>query len=360
MRTEEVATMGVVVAGATLVLALLNWSIGLSRADLVGSLAVLGAGFALVSYSACRHGRVGGEPAGALGVLGGATIGLAGVLGLVVPAEGVAGSIEAAGLVGLGAATAGIGLIIAGQLQARSTGRIIQTLSYGALLGVFGLLVASVLAETFLALVDGLRGELSTISVFAVQQVGAGAGFILTAVAAVALSGRGVAYFDVRRPDRQDVLYAIAGTIGILLLAGVLAVLYWLVNLPGSEHTIQRRSREEGPEFLLLAMALTWIAAVIGEELLFRNVIQKHFTERFSASAAILASSGIFAAVHIPAYSPAAPIGLTAAMLAVFLFSLVLAVAYHRTQNVLVPMVIHGIYNMTVYLSIYVQLLSIG
>ena len=94
--------------------------------------------------------------------------------------------------------------------------------------------------------------------------------------------------------------------------------------------------RDLAPGFLyyyLIALAL--ILAPISEELLFRGLLLPALARRAGTGAAIVASSFLFALIHfhVPSLVP------------LFVFSVALSLAYIYTRSIVVPIVMHGIFN---------------
>lgn len=83
--------------------------------------------------------------------------------------------------------------------------------------------------------------------------------------------------------------------------------------------------------FVFLALML----APVAEELLFRGVLLPALSRRFGIGAAIVISSALFALMHmhVPGLVP------------LFLLSIALSVAYIYTQSIIVPIVMHLIFN---------------
>jgi CAAX amino terminal protease family. len=95
-----------------------------------------------------------------------------------------------------------------------------------------------------------------------------------------------------------------------------------------------------------------------GEELLSRNIVQKHLYDGFSRPAAVVVGTAIFAAIHLPAYATGPPPAVFATLLQLFGISLVLGVVYERTENVVVPALVHGTYNAVQFGFAYLAITS--
>jgi len=129
------------------------------------------------------------------------------------------------------------------------------------------------------------------------------------------------------------------------------------LGVDAASHSVVRAA-EANPEILLVLIPLSYLVIGPGEELLYRNVIQKSLYGSFSRRGAIVVASAIFAGAHIFAYSSpdSGPLATVATLLVIFALSLVLGTAYERTDNVLVPALIHGTFNAIAFAVTYAQL----
>ncbi|WP_439027551.1 lysostaphin resistance A-like protein [Haloarchaeobius sp. DT45] len=184
-----------------------------------------------------------------------------------------------------------------------------------------------------------------------------GLGTLTIALAYLRYSDLDWSFVDLRFPSLRDVGWAIGGF--VILLLGFVAVvsLLDLLGLSTAQHSTSQQAAEGDPALLLPLIPLSLLVIGPGEELLYRNVIQKSLYRHFSKVGAVVVASAIFALVHIPAYSTGGGIGAMAASLSViFVLSLVLGGVYARTGNVLVPAFIHGAYNALSFASRYADL----
>lgn len=231
----------------------------------------------------------------------------------------------------------------------------VRRLAVGSALGVGGLFVGTVLPLVAILLV-GAFVPLAFGELFAVGTLFFGVGLVLVSVWFVTSTGRGLGYFDLRFPGVRDLLYAVGGLVALVGVAIVVGLVFSVLNVPTAQNSIENTAREGGAEVLLWAIPLAWLAIGLGEELVFRGVVQNYLEEEFSTAGAILASSVIFALVHIPAYYSPNPVATGSVLVVVFCLSVILGVTYVRTRNLLVPILIHGTYNAIVFLSLYVAL----
>ena len=105
----------------------------------------------------------------------------------------------------------------------------------------------------------------------------------------------------------------------------------------------------ETPVQLLLAVMIAVVLAPLAEELVFRGLLHRGLRARMRVIPATLISSVLFALVHVDVVlsQPIALVGLTLA-------GAVMAIAYERTGSLLVPIVIHAVYNATTLVALVV------
>ncbi|QIO22673.1 CPBP family intramembrane glutamic endopeptidase [Haloarcula sp. JP-L23] len=110
----------------------------------------------------------------------------------------------------------------------------------------------------------------------------------------------------------------------------------------------------ENPEVLLLLIPASILVIGPGEEMLFRGVVQGRIREVFSPVPGVLIPSVIFAGLHWFALSGGSPQGNLVALGVLVVPALVFGVAYEYTDNIVVPALIHGLYNATLFTMLFV------
>lgn len=187
-----------------------------------------------------------------------------------------------------------------------------------------------------------------------------GLGTATVAGTVLSWSGRGLAYIDASIPDRRGWVYVVLGTATLL---GANIGIEFIFSIAGTESTTHSlvRTAQDAPEILLVLVPLSYLVVGPGEELLYRNVIQKYLAETFSEFGAIVVASVIFACVHLPAYTDqsGAVLEVLNTLSIVFVLSLVLGVTYYRTRNVIVSALIHGSFNAIAFALTYLELTDI-
>ncbi len=349
------ANAGVMLAGLALVGAVLPWPDAVVTVAGVAPVAVAAAGTAFAAFLARKHGRTGRAT--------GAT--LAGVASLAALAyAGYAGAIALGG-----GATPGVGIPVAaaggtgGLVAAYADWRAVPADQFGdkavaalkgTAVGLAGYL--AIVAWTFVLSVPlfVVVGDPSPATANVVGTLALGLGTATTALAYLEVTDRSRAFFDLRWPTRREVGYAFGGV--PVLFGGLYGIqaLFAAAGVQSAPHGLTEVARET-PEILLVLIPASFLVVGPGEELLFRNVVQKSLYDEFSRPAAIVVASTVFAAVHFTAFLGQSPASTLASLAIVFTLSLVLGALYARTDNLLVPAVVHGAFNAIQFALLYVE-----
>ena len=179
-----------------------------------------------------------------------------------------------------------------------------------------------------------------------------------TTASQIAMLGLGYAYLRYRDisvaiviPSRSDVGYVIGGVFTVLVAAVALSYLLATFNLlPGS---VIGETATTNPTFLLGLAALSVVIVAPVEEFVFRGVIQRRLRDQFGPIPAIIGASLLFGSMHLVNYTgDLAPI-----IAGAFLISAIGAIfgtVYERTENLVVPVVVHATYNVVLLVTSYV------
>lgn len=218
-------------------------------------------------------------------------------------------------------------------------------------LGVVGFFVGALVAQIGAALSMAAFGiERGTPSMTLVGLLGQGVG--LVGVGYVYLRNRDLplSYLRIHRPDRRDVGVGVVGIVALFAyLTAVLAVVNFL-DVPLAEHSVVDTIKRNPSVALLLVPASVLVTGPT-EEFLYRGVVQSRLRERFAVPATVLVAAVPFALVHIPAYLLFSTPAETMTTVAVVLFPLgiLLGLYYEYTDNLVVPAVVHGVYNAVIF-----------
>lgn len=221
-----------------------------------------------------------------------------------------------------------------------------------SLLGVTGLFAAE-LAGVFLALpVMEIAGDLSTTEFLVIAQLGMALGTAIIAGIYLSVTDRGLEFLDLRVPTKWDVIWTVGGLVILFGALMTISLAFQTAGVESADHGTTEQAAEN-PEILLVLIPASLLVIGPFEELLYRNVIQKALYDTFSRAGAIVAGSVIFAGVHVLAYATAGPGAVIASLGVIFGLSLVLGTLYERTDNLLVPSVVHGVYNAILFGNLY-------
>lgn len=225
------------------------------------------------------------------------------------------------------------------------------------LLGALGFAAIQIAALLLAVPAIAIGGELTTAeeTLLGTAATGVGAvGFVLVVLEA---TDRDRSFLDLSVPGRRDVGYAVGGSVLLIGAFVGLSVALAELGVAPSEHGISQELTADDAWVALALVALSYLAVGPGEELLYRNLVQKSLYGEFSREAAVVVGGLAFAVVHLPAYATQGiNTGTGVSLGIVFLLSLGLGWLYARTDNVLVPMFAHGTFNAVQFLLLYLQL----
>jgi membrane protease YdiL (CAAX protease family) len=181
-------------------------------------------------------------------------------------------------------------------------------------------------------------------------------GFAVAALGFLYATHRGVAYLDLSVPSSREIGILAGGLVATFAIWGIASAVVAGLGLPATDHASFDPSDDGTPQLLVVLVPLVLFVNGPVEELLYRNVIQKYLTERFSVPVAIGTASAIFALAHVPAYLSAGLTALSVTLTLLFVISCLWGWIYDRTQSLLVVSVLHGLYNAILLAGLYVQL----
>lgn len=213
---------------------------------------------------------------------------------------------------------------------------------------VLALGVSRLLGEAVDTLLRTLSLDLST-TVRLVLGVVVQQGFVFCGIAAVYLRVRDLDldWIGVSVPDFEQLRWIAGGWVAAFTTVFVFGIVLILAGFNAGENRLVRIVADN-PEALLVMIPVTIVLIGPGEELLFRGIVQGSLRERFGPVIAIVLASAIFATAHITSLTGSLESRMVTVAL-LFVPTLVFAISYERTGNVLVPMLIHGLYNATLF-----------
>ncbi|SEO24464.1 hypothetical protein SAMN04487948_101301 [Halogranum amylolyticum] len=229
----------------------------------------------------------------------------------------------------------------------------LRALGVGVGAGLAGILVSLVLV---LAVATGIQltgVQLSAVATIVVMLfVNQYLSFGGVALGYLQYRGLSLDYIGVRVPSLRDLLVVFGGYLAAFGLVTVAGVVIQALGTPTAQNTTAQMAQET-PEILFVLIPASFLIIGPGEEILFRGIVQRRLREAFSPAPAIVISATLFAVIHYVALSgPSAARFTTIAIL--FFPSLVFGAAYEYTNNIVVPSLIHGAYNATLFSLLYV------
>jgi len=226
----------------------------------------------------------------------------------------------------------------------------------------FGLAVAGLLLGGLLLLASGLLlvGVLGVeptpllqlgVSLLAIQ----GVAFPLVGFAYLGYTDRSPRSFvPVSVPSVRELGLVVGGLVGIFVLTAVGAAALMVLTTTEPAANTAGQTAQNNPEIVPYLIPLVFLLNAPGEELLFRGVIQGRLRERFAAWPAVLLATAAFAPLHIVALvgSPAAA-AMTVTLISIP--SVAFGYAYERTGNLLVPILMHALFNSTLFVGVFLS-----
>jgi membrane protease YdiL (CAAX protease family) len=109
------------------------------------------------------------------------------------------------------------------------------------------------------------------------------------------------------------------------------------------------------PTVLLWLIPGSFLLIGPGEELLFRGIVQGRLRETFDRVSGVVLASALFAAVHFAALTGGTG-GRLVTITVLFFPALVFGSVYELTDNLVVPALVHGAYNATLFALAYLAI----
>lgn len=221
--------------------------------------------------------------------------------------------------------------------------------------GVVGFASYFLWSLLFSAFVYAATGSLTQLETLLIGPPALGLGMLSGAIAYLVVSDHDVSFIDLEVPSIRDVLYAVGGLLVLIGIAWGAEIAISYFGVEAAEHGTTQVLETADPIVVLYMIVASFVFIGPGEELLFRNVVQKRLYGSFSGVGAIVVASAVFAAVHFQAYSTGTIALVLTSLAIVFVLSLLLGTVYYLTENLFVPVVVHGAYNAVVFYLNFAQ-----
>ncbi len=230
------------------------------------------------------------------------------------------------------------------QSVAHSLALVIAAFVVGIALSLAGLLLLASLGVP-VGQGDSLTAEATAIG-SALQFVG----FIAVGLGYLRWRDDAADLFDVGLPSLRDIGWALLGLVGLFILLNVLAAVIAWLGLQVADNAAIIAGREQ-PILLLYLLAVTVFFTAPAEELIFRGLVQGLFRRAYGPIGGVLLASALFGVAHYVALggggSKAVYVLIAGAL------GLLLGAAYEKTENLVVPILIHAGYNSIIFYVTY-------
>lgn len=177
----------------------------------------------------------------------------------------------------------------------------------------------------------------------------------LISIAAVYLTRR-LDGLPFRKPSKNGVRWLAGGLVMMFVVYGLQALVYSVTGIENRPDALAQAGAAE--PWVFLAMAVVAIVFVgPGEELFYRGAIQGRLRRAFGPTGAIALASLLFAAVHIPNYllgnvSLLGP-GVLFNLGIIVVIGAIIGAVYEHTENLLIPILVHGLYDAVILVGVY-------
>lgn len=196
--------------------------------------------------------------------------------------------------------------------------------------------------------VTGYHGRLALISAISLQAIGFG--------------GFGLFYLKYTEYDRgliriqgawlQGIGYIVGGIVTVLV--GVTIVGFIISQLDVQPAKSQIITGFKNPVWLLVLIPVSIFIVGPAEELLFRGIVQGKIKHAIGPAGAIVIASAVFASIHVFGLL-GTPIQMLITLSVIFVLSLILGSLYELSDNLVVPALVHGLYNAIQFYFAYSQ-----
>jgi len=156
--------------------------------------------------------------------------------------------------------------------------------------------------------------------------------------------------FDIRIPSVRDFALVVAGIVSLFVLLGVVSAIIEFLGVQTAENAAVEQGRQQ-PVLFLYLIAVTIFLTAPAEELIFRGLVQGLFRSAYGLVPGVLITSILFGVVHYFALTGGGSRFSYIAVAAVL--GVVLGVLYELSENLAVPIVVHGVYNAILFSMVY-------
>jgi len=219
----------------------------------------------------------------------------------------------------------------------------------------FGLGAGVALVVALSLLLTGLGLDPSPLVLLVVSLVSIqGLAFGGVALAYLRLRGRSIGSVGLTLPSVRELLIVVGGYAAAFVAAISGAIIISITGAPAGENQVTEFASAD-PSVLLWLVPASFLLIGPGEELLFRGIVQGRLRETFDRIPGVVLASALFAAIHYVALTGGTG-GRLVTVTVLFFPALVFGTVYELTDNLVVPALVHGAYNATLFALAYLAI----
>lgn len=178
--------------------------------------------------------------------------------------------------------------------------------------------------------------------------------FMLIVIGVLFLKYHGkLEFLNYKRLTEQGYNYLIKGLL-LTFSSYIVLSLFFMIIMP-IDQIGEHSSADTIVQNIVFAIFLVVLLGPISEELFFRGVIQNRLESMFNIKFAIILTSLIFAFIHTPVITGGELITKIPFLTIVFSASIVFGYIYWKSENLLIPTILHLIFNLTSVMGLYIN-----
>lgn len=221
-----------------------------------------------------------------------------------------------------------------------------------------GFAVAQGLGAAITTAIAGIGVSIPQEFTLPVSTLISGAAFVIVSLAYLQFNSE-LNILNLSLPSAEDLGWAILGFLAVFMAAISIGALVEFFGIQSASNEVQSIASETPVTFLYM-IPLAFISIGVSEEILFRGVIQRKLVPHFGVGGGLVAASLLFGAAHVFALQSSSIAALLVTMTILSLLGLIMGLAYEKTDNLMVPILIHGAYDAVLFAISYVVVTTGG
>jgi hypothetical protein len=189
-----------------------------------------------------------------------------------------------------------------------------------------------------------------TVAVFATNFIG----FFLVGLAYLRWRGESPfasTLYRIDVPSLRDIGWVVGGLFGLFVVLSLLSVVAAQFGVQASENVSQSLG-EGNPQLFLYLIPIALLLNGPAEEFLFRGIVQGLFRDAYGVLPGVVLSAVVFGVVHFLAISGG---NVVVTLAIISLLGIGLGALYEWSNNLVVPGLVHGLFNAIQYGALYVS-----